>query len=230
MSEKLLSIIVPVYNEEKIVAQNLPPIFNLPINKEVLVVNDGSTDQSAAALDQLATHYNFRLLNLQPNQGKGAAIKKALEEIKGDYFIVCDADGEYAPSDIMRLLAVIKENPKEKIAVYGSRWLGKNSSGWHYAVNKFLTSLTNLLFSGQLTDMETCFKLIPTSALKEDLRLNGGRFEIEPEISAQLLKAGYEIKEIPISYTKRSWKEGKKIKPRDGFLAILALLKERLRR
>lgn len=230
MPEKLLSIIVPVYNEEKILAQNLPPILNLPIHKEVLVINDGSTDQSAAVLHQLAANYSFRLLNLQPNQGKGEAVKKALAEIKGDYFIVCDADGEYAPSDIIRLLAVLKESTKEKTAVYGSRWLGKNSTGWHYAVNRFLTGLTNWLFSGQLTDMETCFKLIPAAALKADLRLSGGRFEIEPEISAQLLKAGYEIKEIPISYTKRSWKEGKKIKPRDGFLAIVALFKEKLSR
>lgn len=229
MSNCLLSIIVPVYNEESRAAKSLPAIFNLNLDKEVLVVNDGSTDQTALVLKNLAADYDFQLINLAKNQGKGAAVKQALTKIRGQYFIVCDADGEYNPQDIINLLQTAQASKSEKIAVYGSRWLNRNPSGWHYLVNKFLTELTNLLFSGRLTDMETCFKLIPAQALEHDLTLSGGRFEIEPEISAQLLAAGYAIKEVPISYVKRGWKEGKKIGPRDGFLAIFTLIKEKLK-
>ena len=111
--------------------------------------------------------------------------------------------------------------------IYGSRFLARRTISFHYLVNNFLTQLTNWLFASQLTDMETCFKLIPATALK-NINLSGKRFEIEPEITAQLLKAGYQIKEFPINYFRRGYKEGKKIKARDGLLAIKTLIKERL--
>lgn len=227
MTEKLLSIIIPIYNEDRIVAASLPAIFQLDINKEIIIINDGSTDDTQPILQTLATKYDFRLINQATNQGKGAAIKRGLEEIKGDYFIICDADLEYEPRDIIYLFSEILKIANDRLVVYGSRFLNRPSLSFHYLVNLFLTKLTNILFRSRLTDMETCFKLIPTIALKK-IRLNGQRFEIEPEITAQLLKAGYQIREFPIHYRRRGYHEGKKIKARDGLLAIKTLLKERL--
>ncbi len=226
----MLSIIIPVYNEGHLAATALPPIFNLPLSpKEVIVVNDGSTDNTASVLESLAQTYQFRIIDQPTNQGKGAAVKRGLEAARGDYLVVCDADNEYDPQDIIALLELAKSAGAAKLAVFGSRWLGRDNHGWHYQVNRGLTALTNLLFGSKLTDMETCFKLIPAGALA-DIKLSGRRFEIEPEMTAQLLKAGYQIKELPISYRKRSYEEGKKIKPRDGLLAVMTLIQERLRR
>jgi len=224
---KLLSIIIPIYNEEKIVADSLPAIFNLKINKEIIIVNDGSTDNTLAILVELNKQYNFQLINQQTNQGKGAAVKKGLEIIKGDYFIICDADSEYDPQDIIKLFQEIDKEKKDNLVIYGSRFLNNRTLSFHYLVNRFLTTLTNLLFGGRLTDMETCFKLIPRKAL-EKIKLTGRRFEIEPEITAQLLKNNYQIKELPINYYRRSYREGKKITPKDGVLAITTLLREKL--
>ena len=224
---KLLSIIIPIYNEEKIVADSLPAIFNLKINKEIIIVNDGSTDNTLTTLVDLNKQYNFQLINQQTNQGKGAAVKKGLEIIKGDYFIICDADSEYDPQDIIKLFQEIDKEKKDNLVIYGSRFLNNRTLSFHYLVNRFLTTLTNLLFGGRLTDMETCFKLIPRKAL-EKIKLTGRRFEIEPEITAQLLKNNYQIKELPINYYRRSYREGKKITPKDGVLAITTLLREKL--
>ncbi len=227
MASRLLSIIIPIYNEEHVAAESLPRILELPINKEVVIVNDGSTDQTKVIIEELGKRYDFRLIDQPTNQGKGAAIKRGLEEIKGSHFIVCDADQEYEPDDIIRLFSASqKEN--ENVAIYGSRFLNQKPFAFHYFVNRFLTSLTNLLFSSHLSDMETCFKLVPTPALGK-IRLSGRRFEIEPEITAQLLKNGYQIKELPINYSRRSYQEGKKIRARDGWLAIKTLLREKLK-
>ena len=227
MPMPLLSIIIPIYNEEKIVAESLPAIFNLSLDKEVVVVNDGSTDDTLNILKHLKLAHSFKLIDQASNQGKGAAVKRGLEEINGKYFIVADADLEYDPREIAKLLSLAQGLNGQKLAVYGSRFLGKRSKTFHYLVNSFLTRLTNILFQSKLTDMETCFKLIPSSALGK-IKLSGKRFEIEPEITAQLLKNKYEIKELPISYNRRGYKEGKKITPKDGWLAIKTLLKERL--
>jgi len=225
-----LSIIVPVYNEENLVLLSLPPIFNLPINKEVLVIDDGSSDHTLKILEDLKKEYKFKLIAQKVNQGKGAAIKKGLENISGDYFIICDADLEYDPQDIVSLFSEIENNEQnKKTVIYGSRFKNKPSLSFHYLVNTFLTKLTNLLFFSHLTDMETCFKLVPKEALLE-ITLSGKRFEFEPEITSQLLKKGYKIKEIPISYNRRSYKEGKKITAKDGFLAVKTLIKERFKK
>lgn len=227
MSEKRLSIIIPIYNEEKIVAAYLPLIFSLAIPKEIIVVNDGSTDDSSLILENLKQSYGFTLINQASNQGKGAAVKRGLKEITGDYFIICDADAEYDPKDIIYLFTEIKKISETKTALYGSRFLVSKKLTWHYLINTFLTKLTNWLFYSKLTDMETCFKLIPTSALI-NINLRGSRFELEPELTAQLLKNGYQIIERPINYKRRSYQEGKKIKARDGLLAIKALLREKI--
>ena len=125
MAEKLLSIIIPIYNEEKIVAESLPAIFNLAINKEVIIVNDGSTDQTAAILNDLNAQYNFKLINHPTNQGKGAAVGRGLEEIRGDYFIICDADLEYSPDDITRLWQAAQDNKKDKLSLKRIEKIGK---------------------------------------------------------------------------------------------------------
>ncbi|MFA6194250.1 MAG: glycosyltransferase family 2 protein [Patescibacteria group bacterium] len=224
--ESKISIIVPIYNEERTVAISLPRIFALPLEKEVIVIDDGSSDKTPEILAGLKSNYDFRLISQPINRGKGAAIRRGLEKISGDYFIICDADIEYDPADIVPMFKGIKEGAG-RCALYGSRFLDRPGSSFHRTINGFLTGLTNLLFGSNLTDMETCFKLIPAAALKE-IRLSGERFEIEPIITAQLLKNGYRIKEMPISYNRRGYKDGKKISPRDGLTAILALFKERL--
>lgn len=225
---KLLSIIIPVFNEERLIKTSLPKIANLNINKELLVVNDGSSDNSLIYLQELQTKYDFKLINLPKNQGKGAAVKEALNYIKGDYFIVCDADLEYQAQDIINLFNKILELD-DKTAVYGSRFKGKRNFGFHYFINQILTQLINILFNSRLTDMETCFKMMPRSALGQ-INLSGQRFELEPEITISLIRAGYNIYELPITYIPRNYKQGKKIKPRDGFLAIKTILKHKFKK
>ena len=225
---KLLSIIVPVYNEENLVLLSLPPIFKLPINKEVIVIDDGSSDSTLQILNDLKKEYNFNLIEQKINQGKGAAIKKGLESINGDYFIICDADLEYDPKDIIPLFTKIIQSPEKKIVIYGSRFKNKPKLSFHYLVNSFLTLSTNLLFNSRLTDMETCFKLVPQKALSK-IKLSGKRFEFEPEITSQLIKRGYKIQELPISYKRRNYDEGKKITAKDGILALQTLIKERFK-
>ena len=223
--DPMLSIIIPVYNEERIIASSLPPVFELPIRKEVIVVNDGSSDRTPAILAGLESKYDFRLIDQPSNRGKGAAIRRGAEEIHGDYFIICDADAEYRAEDIVMMFSEMKKLPA-KTALYGSRYLGKPGFGFLRSVNKFLTLLTKVLFRSKLTDMETCFKMVPSAALKE-IELSGDRFEIEPIITARLLKRGYAIKEVPIGYSRRGYKDGKKISPRDGLTAVMTLFKER---
>jgi len=226
---KLLSIIVPVYNEERLINKSLPLILSLNTNKEVIVVDDGSKDKTPELLKGLQNNYQFTLVRQEPNQGKGAAVKRGLEEMKGDYFIICDADLEYDPQDIIRLFNEVLNEEKDNLVIYGSRFKDVKKISFHYAVNRFLTEMTNVLFGSHLTDMETCFKLVPRSVLQK-IRLSGKRFEIEPEITARLLKSGYIIKELPISYDRRTNEEGKKITAKDGWLAVKTLLKEWLKK
>lgn len=227
---KLLSIIIPVYNEEKIITASLPAIFDLEINKEVIVINDGSSDQTLNILEDLNKKYSFILIDKKINTGKGESVKLGLSKMTGDYFIICDADLEYDPQDIIYLLSEIEkikvEDNNKKVAIYGSRFLNNKNLSFHYIINRFLTLLTNLLFGSYLTDMETCFKLIPKEAL-DKINLSGRRFEIEPEITAKLLKNNYDIVERPVNYQRRNYKQGKKIKARDGLLAIYTLVAER---
>lgn len=226
MPQKKLSIIIPIYNEEKIAADYLPSILSLSVPAEFIIVNDGSTDNTLKILNELAQNYKFKLIDQPSNQGKGAAVKRGLEEISGDFFIICDADAEYDPEDISYLFKQAIHADNYKTIIYGSRFILNRGFSFHFLVNYFLTTLTNILFGSHLSDMETCFKLIPKEALK-DINLSGRRFEIEPEITTQLLKAKYDIIEFPISYHRRGYKDGKKIKARDGLLAISTLFWER---
>lgn len=216
-----LSVIMPVYNEKATLPQIIEKVLAAPVEKELIIVDDCSTDGTR---EVLKNYPNIKVV-LQPyNQGKGAALRAGLKEAGGDYVIIQDADLEYDPQDYIKLLAPINEG-KAKV-VYGSRFMGKHSfsSVSHYWGNKALSLLTTLLYGAVLTDMETCYKLIPAKFIK-NLKLNANRFDFEPEITAKILKNGYKIMEVPIGYKGREFNEGKKISWKDGFAAIAALVK-----
>lgn len=221
-----ISIIVPIYNEGAILPQSLPPILSLPLDKEVIAIDDGSSDASRDVLASFSGESSLRIVRREKNGGKGSAVLAGLELATGKYFIIFDADSEYDPADIAHLLQKAEESNDSRLAIYGSRFMGKNKLSFHYLVNRFLTSLTNLLFGSSLTDMETCLKLVPRQALTQ-VTLSIKRFEIEPILTAQLLKHGYRIQESPVSYRRRSYREGKKIRPRDGIAAVIALFRQK---
>ncbi|OGC03832.1 glycosyl transferase [candidate division WOR-1 bacterium RIFOXYA12_FULL_43_27] len=218
-----LSVIMPVYNEKATLPQIIARVLAVPINKELIIVDDYSTDGTR---EVLKNYPNIKIV-LQPfNQGKGAALRAGFKEASGDYVIIQDADLEYDPQDYLKLISPINEG-KAKV-VYGSRFMGKHSfsSVSHYWGNKALSLLTTLLYGAVLTDMETCYKLIPAKFIK-NIKLNANRFDFEPEITAKILKNGYKILEVPIGYKGREFNEGKKISWKDGFAAIAALIKYR---
>lgn len=222
----LLSVIVSVYNEVNTIRQILEKINAVNIDKEIIVVDDGSTDGTYKVLNTIS-YPNLKVLYHGTNRGKGAAFITGLMHASGEFTIAQDADLEYEPAELAILLEYALKNGVQ--VVYGSRFL----KGWrhattlfHYSVNKFLTGLTNFIFASNLTDMETCYKLIKTDILKS-LQLHAERFELEPEITIKLLKNGFRITEIPVSYNRRFYQEGKKIRWFDGFQAIISILKYR---
>lgn len=218
-----LSVIIPVYNEADNIKRILSAVENVKINKEIIVVDDFSTDGTR---EFLRKKQGIKLVFHKKNMGKGTAIRSALKIVSGDFVIIQDADLEYSPNQYTRLFKPIKENSTK--VVYGSRILGKGvflkSS---YYANRFLTLLTNVLFNGHVTDMETCYKMIETKLLK-NLNLTSSRFEIEPEITCKILKRKEKIVELPITYKGR--KKGKKIGVKDGIQAIWNLVKWKFRR
>jgi len=221
----LLSIIIPVYNEESTVSEVIERILKvqLPIAKEIIVIDDGSNDSTPARLqDNLI---NITHLHLNPvNIGKGAAIRIGLSFVKGDIILLQDADLELNPNEYLNLLQPIFEGTSS--VVYGSRFLeNKNRVAFSRRIaNSALTALTNLIYRSGLTDMETAYKVFTTEAARE-LHLRANRFEIEPEITARICQAGYTIKEVPISYIPRTASEGKKINWQDGIKAVLTLFR-----
>ncbi len=209
----LLTIIVPVHNEAKTLGEVLRRLLALSLGeteKEIIVVNDGSTDATRAALAPFLSRVVY--LEHQSRRGKGAAIRTALLRATGELVVVQDGDTEYAPEEIPALLAALRAHP-EWAAVYGSRNLARTGRGYsHYILGAwFLTKLVNLFFHSKLTDSYTCYKLIRTAALME--------------ITAKLLKRGFRIGEIPISYRPRSFREGKKIRAWDGFKGLVVFFK-----
>jgi glycosyltransferase involved in cell wall biosynthesis len=213
-----LSVIIPVYNEKDLVEKVIASVKAVPVEKEIIVVDDFSTDGTH---EKLLDMKDIKLIQHNRNQGKGSAIRNAIEQTTGDIVVIQDADLEYNPQDYIRLLAQF-QNPKIN-AVYGSRFKGKSKFLFlSKFANRILTTLTNILFSGRISDMETCYKMIRKNILL-DLNLTAKRFEIEPEITAKLLRKKIKIIEIPINYQARTI--GKNIGVKDGFIAIWELIK-----
>ena len=224
-----LSVIVPVYNERNTVVEVLRRMraVELPdgIDREIIVVDDGSTDGTRDVLNQLSDS-TVRIILHDHNRGKGAAVRTGIEVASGDYVLIQDADLEYDPEDWPKLVAPVMRGRAR--VVYGSRFTGerRNMLFLHWIGNRMLSFVTNVLYNTTLSDMETCYKLIDR-ALLLDLELRCNRFDIEPEITAKILKRRIRIYEVPISYTGREFDEGKKITWRDGFAALWTLAKFR---
>jgi len=224
-----LSIIMPVYNEVDTLSEILSQIraVELPgIEKEIIAVDDGSTDGSRDLLEKEAEAGDLQIHFHEKNRGKGAAVRTAIEHASGDIILIQDGDLEYDPRDYPTLLRPIIEGRVD--IVYGSRFLGprKAMNFWHMVGNKMLTLTTNILYNAILSDMETCYKVFRAEIIK-DIPLHAKRFELEPEITAKVLNRGNRIYEVPISYYGREYEEGKKISWRDAPIAFWTLIKYR---
>jgi dolichol-phosphate mannosyltransferase len=235
----LLSVVIPVYNEEKTVGALLENVLKvkLPINLEIIVVDDGSKDNSASIIQKVIASHKTEQIKYyrKTNGGKGSAVRMGLEKAKGDIFVIQDADLEYDPNDYNTLLRPILAG-KSKV-VYGSRYLSdmshlKENQHLTFRIHKFgnqcLSLLTSILYLQKLTDMETCYKMF-TRDVYSRIRLVSNNFNIEPEITSKIIKRGYRIREVPISYYSRDWGGGKKITWKDGIRALLSLIKWRFR-
>lgn len=220
-----LSVIVPVYNEEKTAARLLRILAAVKDVAEIIVVDDGSTDKTAREIKKIKSN-KIKFWHKE-NGGKGSAVRFGLDHVTGSHVLIQDADLEYDPQDIPSLLKPIKDGKVE--IVYGSRFLGPhlNLLFWHRVGNGLLNLAVNILFNTTLSDMETCYKVVPTEVLKT-LELRARGFELEPEITCKLLKNGYKIYEVPISYIGRDFSEGKKITWQDGIIALETIIKIRL--
>ncbi|MEA3463586.1 MAG: glycosyltransferase family 2 protein [Patescibacteria group bacterium] len=220
-----LSIIIPVFNEEKTIKEIIKRVNKVKLDKEIIIINDGSIDGTAKQLKQLKQK-NLKIITHFKNQGKGSAIRTGLKYVKGDIVIIQDADLEYNPNDYFKLIQPIKNGLVQ--AVYGSRNLSDNISGkkiYKYG-GIFLSWLASLLYGIKITDEATCYKAFKTDVIK-GLDLRCKRFDFCPEVTAKLAKQKYEIVEVPISYYPRSHEEGKKITIRDGLKATWILIKYR---
>lgn len=225
----MLSVIVPVFNEHNTVAEIVRRMraVELPVEREIIIVDDGSEDGTRNVLAQLGDS-TVRVVLHPHNKGKGSAIRTALEHVRGDLVLIQDADLEYDPEDWPKLLAPVLKG--RAVVVYGSRFTGehRNMLFLHWVGNRFLSLATNVLYNTTLSDMETCYKLFDARVIL-DMRLDAQRFEFEPEVTAKVLRRGIRIYEVPISYTGREIDEGKKITWRDGFIALWFLVKYRFK-
>ena len=221
-------MIVPVFNEQATVAAVIDRLLTIdfPTELEIIVVNDGSSDGTRQVLDRLEGTARLRIVHAERNRGKGHAIRLGLDQARGDVIAVQDADLELDPAQLAMLVEPLIQG--EATVVYGSRFLDRRPDApWLTLVaNRVLTSLTNVLYGSSITDMETCYKVVRTSVAR-GLGLTADRFDIEPEITARLLKSGHRIVERPVTFTPRSRAAGKKIGWRDGVAAIRVLVRHR---
>jgi glycosyltransferase involved in cell wall biosynthesis len=226
----MLSVLMPVYNEESSVSRALKQALAVtyPCDVEFVVVDDGSSDATAAELGAL-TDERLRVIHHERNKGKGAAIRTAVGHATGDYVVMLDADLEYDAADIPGLIRPVLEGRAD--VVYGSRQFGSHSaySFWYVMGNKGVTLAANIIFNSYISDLETCFKLMPIELYRQlDVRSTG--FGMEAEVTGKLLRRHIRPYEVPISYHARSRAEGKKITAWDGVEAVAILARERLRR
>ncbi len=219
----MLSVVIPVFNERATLHELLRRVRMSPVDKEIILVDDGSTDGTREVLEELRGEPGIEVLLHPENRGKGAAVRTGFARARGHVVIIQDADLEYDPSEYPRLLAPIQAGQAD--AVFGSRFAGGAARVlyfWHRLGNGFLTLLSNFATDVNLTDMETCYKAVRRDLL-QSLVLTQERFGIEPELTAKLARAGARIYEIPVSYRGRTYAEGKKIGWRDGVKAILCI-------
>jgi glycosyltransferase involved in cell wall biosynthesis len=223
-----LSVVIPVYNEEPWIRELLRRVQAVPIPKEILVVDDCSTDGTRAILRELEGAGGLRVFYQPVNRGKGAALREGFKHATGDVVLVQDADLEYDPAEYPRLLQPILENRAD--VVYGSRFIGESHRVlyfWHYVANKVLTTLSNMFTNLNLTDMETCYKVFRREVL-QGLELKSDRFGFEPEVTAKIAKKRnppWRIYEVPVSYSGRTYEEGKKIGLKDAVQAFFCIVR-----
>lgn len=254
----MLSILIPAHNEQTTIKQVIEAVFAVNLggwDREVVVVNDGSTDKTLEILNTLQSSFNFKLIKHEKNKGKGEAIKSGLKEVTGEYVIIQDADMEYFPESIPSLLNALPPHPNPclpdrqalplhlrqgyggqegerefRVAVFGNRGTKRYPErGFHYVVGaKLLTWFFNILFFCKVKDLYTGYKVIPTKLLKS-FNLNSSGFEFEAEVSCKIVKAGYKIIEVPIKYLPRSKENGKHIRIKDAFVGFWTILKYRVK-
>ena len=225
-ADPLLSVVMPVFNEEGTIEEIIRRVLAVKMRIELIVVDDMSTDGTPAILDRLHKELGFVLLKQPRNSGKGSALRRGFAAVTGDMMIIQDADLEYSPEEYALMTPLITSGRAD--VVYGSRFLGTHRVFLltHYLGNRLITFVTNVLYNTMLTDMETCYKLMRVDVLRSmELKSNG--FGIEPEITAKVFKRGCKVYEVPISYDGRGYEEGKKITWRDGVVALWVLLKYR---
>ena len=228
MDDLTLTVIIPCYNEEKTVRDVVRRVIAVNEASEIIIVDDGSTDGTRDVLPAIEDEYEIvRVVYHERNRGKGAAVRTGINEAQCDIILIQDADQEYDPRDYPVLLRPLREDIT--VVVYGSRFLGgprKAMFFWNMVANKILTLSTNVLYNSIISDMETCYKVFRADMIK-GIPLRSTGFEIEPEITAKVLKRRHRIYEVPISYNGREWDQGKKIKWYDFFIALWTLIRYR---
>ena len=222
-----LSVVMPVYNEERTLEEIVRRVLETPYEKELVLVDDGSSDSSREIMARLEKeHSEIRCFYHEQNQGKGGALSTGFREVQGDIVLIQDADLEYDPQDYGTLLRPLIEGKAD--VVYGSRFVGGSYARvhlfWHYVGNRFLTLLSNMFTNLNLSDMETCYKVFRSEVAKK-LDIKSRTFAVEPEITAKVSKMKLRVYEVPISYAGRDYDEGKKIGLKDAFIAVWAIVR-----